>query len=242
MQPSDPTANPSPVTEQLVSEQSEQQQRQQPPSQAVTEAEPPTDIDPFEELETWLKARTEGPGPPEGEAINPAARSQATKDTLVRIEEMMTQPRQEQQPRQAQTAQPQQQPGPVQPQVSGEPGQQADQESDAFSTVEVTMEQLQLGRPLAAQGLQVKPRKPVFTTLTLLTAAPANPRAELRFRSDGKPARVRLIESSGDPRIDEAVLNSLYRWRASGKKLRELGRGETIPVRIRIVLVQPRGR
>jgi len=47
---------------------------------------------------------------------------------------------------------------------------------------------------------------------------------------------VRLLESSGDQRIDEAVLNSLYRWRAAGKKLRELERGETIPVTIRIIL------
>ncbi len=125
---------------------------------------------------------------------------------------------------------------PAQPQPAGQPGVQSDQESDATSTIEVTMAQLTLGRPLAAQGLQIKPRKPVFTTLTMLTAIPANPKAELRFRRDGKPARVRLLESSGDQRIDEAVLNSLYRWRAAGKKLRELERGETIPVTIRIIL------
>jgi outer membrane biosynthesis protein TonB len=127
-------------------------------------------------------------------------------------------------------------PTPAQPQPAGQPGVQSDQESDATSTVEVTMEQLTLGRPLAAQGLQIKPRKPVFTTLTMLTAIPANPKAQLHFRRDGKPARVRLLESSGDQRIDEAVLNSLYRWRAAGKKLRELERGETIPVTIRIML------
>ena len=127
-------------------------------------------------------------------------------------------------------------PAPTQPQPAGQPGVQSDQESDASSIVQVTMEQLSLGRPLAAQGLQIKPRKPVFTTLTLMTAIPANPTAELRFRRDGKPARVRLLESSGDSRIDEAVLNSLYRWRAAGKKLRELKGNETIPVRIRIML------
>ncbi len=101
------------------------------------------------------------------------------------------------------------------------------------------IDQIRLGRPLAAHGLQIKPMKPVFTTLTMMTSAPANPRAELRFRRDGKPARVRLITSSGDPRIDEAILNSLYRWRANprSKRLRELSRTDTVPIRIEIVLV-----
>ena len=200
--------------------------------------DPSTSPDPFDELEAWFAAE-EGEGPALGEPTSPDARSQAIEDIIERLERMMgnaveTERPTRHEPAPLEPAPPE--PAPVQPQPAGQPGVQSDQESDATSTVEVTMEQLTLGRPLAAHGLQIKPRKPVFTTLTLLTAVPANPTAELRFRRDGKPARVRLLESSGDPRIDEAVLNSLYRWRAAGKKLRELKGDETIPVKIRIIL------
>ena len=115
-------------------------------------------------------------------------------------------------------------------------GDQAEQESDATSTIEVPLDNIKLGKPLAAKGLRLKPRKPEFTTLTMLTAAPGNPLVELQFRRDGKPQRVRIIEGSGDARIDEAILNSLYRWRASGKELKALKRGELMPIQIRIVL------
>ncbi len=199
--------------------------------------DPATSPDPFDELEAWFDA-VAGEGPPPGEPTSPDARSQALDDILEQLQQMMEntveveRPEPEPRPREPVHTEP----APTQPQPAGQPGVQSDQESDASSIVEVTMEQLSLGRPLAAQGLQIKPRKPVFTTLTLMTAIPANPTAELRFRRDGKPARVRLLESSGDSRIDEAVLNSLYRWRAAGKKLRELKGNETIPVRIRIML------
>ncbi len=200
--------------------------------------DPSTSPDPFDELEAWFDSEA-GEGPAVGEPTSPDARSQALEDVLERIRQMMentveTERPTRQEPAPSEPAPPE--PAPAQPQPAGQPGVQSDQESDASSTVEVTMEQLTLGRPLAAQGLLIKPRKPIFTTLTLLTAIPANPKAELRFRRDGKPARVRLLESSGDSRIDEAVLNSLYRWRAAGKKLRELEGNETIPVQIRIML------
>ncbi len=207
------------------------------PPVADPQPQPPTSPDPFEELETWLEATEQGDGPPEGEPTEPDARAQALQDMLEQLQRMMENPVQTQQPEQAprpDNSGPQQQS--QQPQPAGEPGEQADQESDATSILDVSMDQLTLGKPLSAQGLTIKPRKPKFTMLTLLTSVPRNPSAELRFRRDGKPARVRLLKSSGDPRIDESVINSLYRWRASGEKLRELKPGQTIPVRIRIIL------
>ncbi len=207
------------------------------PPAADPQVQPPTSPDPFEELEAWLEATQQGDGPPAGEPTKPDARAQALQDMLEQLQRMMDNPVETLQPEQAAQPDPS---GSPQPRPAGEPGEQADQESDASSILDVSMEQLTLGRPLAAQGLQIKPRKPVFTMLTLVTAVPANPTAELRFRRDGKPARVRLLESSGDPRIDESVLNSLYRWRAAGKQLRELEAGQTIPVRIRILLTGSR--
>ncbi len=247
-EPAQATAGPSPLPDDAMARAAQPIEALSPTDQP----QPPTAPDPFDDLETWLKG-VEGPGPPVGDPVNPQARPRALEDMLDQLEQMMPQPEPQSPDREAEKAkQPQQPPQPPQPAVpvpaqpqepappkpvpSGKPGEQADQESDATSTLEVSMEQLTLGRPLAAKGLRIKPRKPVFTTLTLLTAAPADPKAELRFRRDGKPALVRLLQSSGDPRIDEAVLNSLYRWRAAGKELGELKPGQTIPVRIRIML------
>ncbi len=120
-------------------------------------------------------------------------------------------------------------------------GNASQMESDPTSKLEVPLADIKLGKPIAGHGLQIKPRRPSFTTLTMLTAAPGNPLVEIRFPRSGRPVLAQILESSGDRRVDEAILNSLYRWRAQGEQLEALGEGESIPVRLRIVLVKPRG-
>ena len=120
-------------------------------------------------------------------------------------------------------------------------GNASQMESDPTSKLEVPLADIKLGKPIAGPGLQIKPRRPSFTTLTMLTAAPGNPLVEIRFPRSGRPVLAQILESSGDRRVDEAILNSLYRWRAQGKQLEALGEGDSIPIRLRIVLVKPRG-
>ena len=127
------------------------------------------------------------------------------------------------------------------PQATPTSGNASQMESDPTSKLEVFLADIKLGKPIAGHGLQIKPRRPSFTTLTMLTAAPGNPLVEIRFPRSGRPVLAKILESSGDRRIDEAILNSLYRWRAQGKRLEGLGEGESIPIRLRIVLVKPRG-
>jgi hypothetical protein len=227
--PSEPASSPAPAAE------------TQPPDNAQDESGETND--PLAEIEAWLEASQVGPGPPAGEPTDPVAETQALEDLLDSLERMLSeapdpQPRQQatppQPPAPQQPAQPSETDAPPTP--PGEPADPSDQESDATSTRDVPLDDIKLGKPFASHGLRIKPRRPEFTTLTMLTAAPNNPLAELRFRRDGKPQRVRILKSSGDARIDEGILNSLYRWRASGKKLQELKKGETIPVRIQIVL------
>jgi hypothetical protein len=221
--PAEPSSPPAP----------EPEPQPQPPDDA--QSEPGTTTDPLDELEAWLEATATAPGPPVGEPTDPDARARALDDVLDSLERMLgaapepREPRQPQQPAQVTEAE-------AAPTPPGEPADPSDQESDPTSTVDVPLDNIKLGKPLAAHGLRIKPRRPEFTTLTLLTSAPADPMAELRFRRDGKPQVVRIVQSSGDARIDEGILNSLYRWRASGKRLEALKPGETIPVRIRIVL------
>ena len=120
-------------------------------------------------------------------------------------------------------------------------GNASEMESDPTSKLEVPLADIKLGKPIAGPGLQIKPRRPSFTMLTMLTAAPGNPFVEIRFPRSGRPVLAQILESSGDSRVDEAILNSLYRWRAHGEQLEALGDGQSIPVRLRIVLVRPRG-
>jgi hypothetical protein len=121
------------------------------------------------------------------------------------------------------------------------PGEQADQESDATSVVEIPLDELKPGKPIARQGLALHPRRPSFTDLVRVTAAAGNPLVEIRFAKSGKPDRATILESSGDRRIDHAIESSLYRWRASGPPLDALAADGHVDIRIRILLNR-RGR
>jgi hypothetical protein len=116
------------------------------------------------------------------------------------------------------------------------PGESADKESDPASVIAVDFEDVRLGRPLAGHGLELRPQKPEFTPLVRITSAPGNPLVEIRFGRSGRPLEARIIGSSGDNRVDEALLSSLYRWRARGSDLERLQGDRTIDVRLRIIL------
>ena len=116
-------------------------------------------------------------------------------------------------------------------------GEPSDMESDATSTIDVPFDKIRLGKPVAGHGLELKPRRPNFTLLELLTARPRNPLVEISFPRSGKPKSAKLIESTVNKSIDNAILNSLYAWRAKGKRLEELGENETVSIRLRILLV-----
>lgn len=115
-------------------------------------------------------------------------------------------------------------------------GNQSDRESDPTSLVDVPPDQWKRGKPLAARGIEIKTRRPVFPELTRLTSAPANPIVEILFDRTGVPRKARVLKSSGDPRIDGPVIDSLYRWRASGESLTRLRDGETLRIEMRLLL------
>ena len=120
--------------------------------------------------------------------------------------------------------------------VTPTPGDPADKESDPTSVIDAKPENWKLGKPLAAHGLELQTKKPVFTTLQLLTSAPRNPLCKLHFDADGVPTEVEVLESSGSREVDSVIKASLYRWRARGKPLATLKKGQTRDVTIRIVL------
>jgi hypothetical protein len=146
-------------------------------------------------------------------------------------------------PRPAET-QPADSPRPVARSARGAPntGAQSDRESDPSSIIDVPREHWQLGKPLAAQGLELKPRRPDVTILTQLTAWPRNPTAQITFDRTGVPTLAVLLIDTGDSRVDAAIIAALYRWRAAGKPLEQMKDGDTIDITIRLLINPERKR
>ena len=63
-----------------------------------------------------------------------------------------------------------------------------------------------------------------------------HPLVEILFMGNGKPKSARVIQSSGDQELDGYINDSLYRWRASGKRLKELKGEETVTIRLKLLL------
>jgi hypothetical protein len=121
---------------------------------------------------------------------------------------------------------------------TAKPGEVSDRESDATSIIEVPAAMWRNGRPLAAKGVVLKPVRPRFTALDYVDGIARNPIGELVLGRDGVPQVARLIRSTGNPRIDEAVRNALFKWRATGEALDKLQPGQTVTIRLRLVMLQ----
>ena len=125
---------------------------------------------------------------------------------------------------------------PDEPAEEPRPADASDKESDATSVIDVPQQNWKSGRPLASQGLELKPKRPSFTELQSLTSAPGDLGCEIRFGGDGRPVLASILHSSGDQRIDRVFLASLYGWRARGELLDALEDGQTANIQLRIVL------
>ena len=133
--------------------------------------------------------------------------------------------------------QPSEEPDPSPSPNPGEPGETADKEAEASSLVDVPESLWRQGKPLAAQGLDIKTRRPNIPLVTWLSLRPCcSPVVEIDFLSDGKPRQASLLSSSGDRDLDEYIKDALYRWRASGEPLKSLKGEETRRVRLKLLL------
>ena len=117
-------------------------------------------------------------------------------------------------------------------------GAPSDRDSSATSTIKISPEQWKSGKPLAAQGIVLRPRRPSFTANQLVTNAPSDLVAELHINNKGKPTDVVVIFSTGSNSVDGSLVSSLYRWRASGDQIDTLGDDETIVISIHITFAK----
>ncbi len=124
------------------------------------------------------------------------------------------------------------------------PGLPSDRESVATALKEAT-NLIQWGKPLARKGLEIKTVRPRWRTTTLLTRVPRNPVVMVSFDPDGRVAHAEFIQlngrrlNSGSRDVDGPLLDAVYKWRATGKELKKLGKDDRISFAIRVVL---RGR
>ncbi|MDG2422566.1 MAG: hypothetical protein P8M22_01170 [Phycisphaerales bacterium] len=113
----------------------------------------------------------------------------------------------------------------------------AKSDSQATSTVKVPLKDWKKGKPIAAQGLRLYPRRPSFTALQGVTnGGSKNILVRFEFSRNGKPAKVILVRGSGNSSLDRLFKASFYQWRASGKQLAKLKKKEFVPVQLEIIL------
>ena len=116
-------------------------------------------------------------------------------------------------------------------------GELSDRESDPTSTIDVPATAWRTGRPLAAKGIVLRPVRPQFFTLTRISGILHNPIGEIVLGRDGVPQAARIVRSSGNPGVDEAIRSALFKWRASGAPLERLKPGQTVAIRLKLVML-----
>ena len=101
------------------------------------------------------------------------------------------------------------------------PAERSERESNAVSR-EMAIE-VRPGRPAAAEGLEIITRRPEFSRVTRVMAAPVrNPRLRVTFDRAGQVRNVEFIEATGIRDVDDPVQHAVYRWTARGRALAEL--------------------
>lgn len=97
----------------------------------------------------------------------------------------------------------------------------ADKDSDPFGQSDTPIE-MQLGGVLAGPGIEIKPARPRFDIVSLVSAVPDNPVARITFDLTGQVTEVKLLRSTGYADLDGPIEASLYKWKASGPRLKKL--------------------
>ena len=125
--------------------------------------------------------------------------------------------------------------GPGEPEP--DPGNDADKDAEATSLVRVPASEWKQGKPLAAQGLNIRTRRPSIPLVAWLRYNPRfNPVARIEFDRNGKPKRATLVVKSGEAELDERLTDMLFRWRASGRRLTELTGDQTVAIELQLLL------
>jgi hypothetical protein len=103
-------------------------------------------------------------------------------------------------------------------------GAESDKQSDASGKEDPI--EIVLGRPAAAEGLDIVTRRPDFSRVTRVTARPNNPIVRVTFGPTGRVVYAEIVRSSGYDDVDSPLLNALYQWHARGPRLATLPKAD----------------
>lgn len=96
------------------------------------------------------------------------------------------------------------------------------------------------GRVAAAEGLQITTVRPIFDITTIATANPRSPTVLIEFGKDGRVRRAAFLpgRSTGESRVDQPLLDAVYRWTARGEPLDALSEDpdDVVGITMRILL------
>ncbi len=92
-------------------------------------------------------------------------------------------------------------------------------DSESPPAVRSKYDQVQPGQVLNVRGTRIRIVMPRFDMVAQMTATVRNPVFDIEFGPDGKVIKVTTKRSSGYANIDSPILNSIYKWTATGKRI-----------------------
>lgn len=210
------------------------------------EVEPQPQAEPIDEPDE----QGESPAPSQQPAERPLERPQAPSETVIEADPTLT-------PTTAPSPLPGVSPTPVSS-PQGEPtpldSTQSSKDSAATSTKQVPESKWDSGKPLAAEGLELRPyslyRHITWDSHDVMFAQQLNrgrwdgrvvrnPIVSMRFDRHGRVGEARIIRPSGYAPLDQMYLKSwIARWTAAGEGLTQLKLDElTAPIQMKIVFI-----
>ena len=124
--------------------------------------------------------------------------------------------------------------------ASGTRGLKDRREADASSVVQTLT--YHPGKPIAGQGLEIATVRPRFSVTVQAISRPRNPTVRILFGRDGRVRRAEFVRvkgrrmGTGSVHIDGPLMDAIYRWTAKGVALESLGKKDTLPVEIHLLL------
>lgn len=124
--------------------------------------------------------------------------------------------------------------------ASGRPGLEDERESDAAALRKPL--EYKPGKPIAGEGIEITTVRPDFGTTVRILANPDNPLVVIDFGPDGHVRRARFARNAtrtlntGNPYVDGAILDAIYRWTAKGQAVDDLGDDQTLTYSVRLLL------
>jgi hypothetical protein len=111
---------------------------------------------------------------------------------------------------------------------SGQGGNGADRESDAFAKDRPV--NVRPGQPLAGKGLSIKTVAPRWTTATRVLHRFRDPVVRVTFGRNGKVLKAAFVpgKDAGHPDVSGPLLDAIYRWTAQGEELNQIPEGDPL--------------